>query len=70
MSNFTRTAWHPREKVARAAHWLDDYFGRHEYGVSFDGDDHVYRPHEVEIPLDLVLVPKDEDSEPCTELNM
>ncbi len=59
MSNFIRTAWHPVEKVARAAHWLDDYFGRHEYGVSFDGDDHVYRPNEVEIPLDLVLVPKE-----------
>ncbi len=59
MSNFTQIAWNPREKVARAAHWLDDYFGRHQYGVSFDGDDKVYRPQEVEIPLDIVLVPKE-----------
>ncbi len=59
MSNFTRTAWNPRDKVARAAHWLDNHFGSHAYGVSFDGDPHVYRPDEVEIPLDLVLVPRE-----------
>ncbi len=58
MSSFTRVAWNPREQQARAASWLDDYFGRHEYGVSFAGDSHVYRPAEVEIPIDLVLVPK------------
>lgn len=57
MSNFQRIAWHPVERVARAAEYLDDYFGRHEYGVSFLGDEKVYRPEEVEIPLELVLVP-------------
>jgi hypothetical protein len=59
MSNFQRIAWHPVERVARAADYLDDYFGRHEYGVKFIGDEKVYRPAEVEIPLELVLVPKD-----------
>lgn len=59
MSNFTRVAWNPRERVARAANWLDDYFGRHQYGVKFDGDDKVYRPEEVEIPLELVLEPRE-----------
>lgn len=58
MSNYTRSAYHPKEKVIRAANWLDDYFGRHIYGVSFPGDDHVYRTHEVEIPVDIVFVPK------------
>ena len=37
MSNYTRAAYHPKEKVVRAANWLDDHFGKHEYGVSFPG---------------------------------
>lgn len=59
MSNFTRVAWNPTERVARAAHYVDDYFGKHAYGVMFDGDPQVYRSVEAEIPLDLVLVPKE-----------
>lgn len=59
MSNYSQIAWHPTERVARSAWWIDDYFGRHQYGVKFDGDEKVYRPHEVEIPLDMVLVPKE-----------
>lgn len=61
MSNFTRAAWHPVEKVARAANWLDNHFGHYCYGVWFPGDDpeRVFHPHEVEIPLELVLVPRD-----------
>jgi hypothetical protein len=58
MSNFTRVAWNPKERVARAADHLDDYFGRHQYGVRFEGDSQIYRPDEVEIPIDLVLVPR------------
>lgn len=63
MSNFSRVAWHPIERVARAANYLDDYFGRHEYGVWFEGDDRsqVFRPNDVEIPLELVLVPRPTD---------
>ncbi len=59
MSNYTRVAWHPKERVARAASWLDDYFGRHQYGVRFKGDETVYRPEDVEIPVELVLVPRE-----------
>jgi len=58
MSNFGRAAYHPKEKVVRAANWIDDHFGHHEYGVSFPGDQHVYRPSEVEIPLDVVFIPE------------
>lgn len=58
MSNFTQPAYHPREKTVRAANFLDDYFGRHEYGVQFPGDQHVYKHHETRIPLDVVFVPK------------
>lgn len=57
MSNFHRVAWNPKEQVARGAAYLDDYFGRHQYGVKFEGDEKVYRPEEVEIPLEMVLVP-------------
>lgn len=57
MSNYTRVAWHPTERVARAAMWLDDHFGKHQYGVRFSGDPKVYRPNEVEIPEELILVP-------------
>jgi hypothetical protein len=39
---------------------MDNHFGRHQYGVAFNGDPHVYHPADVEIPLDLVLVPKTE----------
>jgi hypothetical protein len=63
MSNYTRIAWHPKERVARAAMFADNYFGPYEYGVMFDGDPHVYKPNDVEIPIDLVLVPKDEGGE-------
>jgi hypothetical protein len=56
MSNFIKSAYHPKERVVRAAHYLDDYFGKHEYGVRFEGDDHVYRPEETDIPLDVVFV--------------
>jgi hypothetical protein len=58
MSNFTQVAWNPKERVARAAAFMDDYFGPHAYGVKFEGDEQVYRPAEVDIPLDLILVPK------------
>ena len=60
MSNYIRSAWNPKERVARAASYMDNYFGPYVYGVKFDGDDKVYRPNEVEIPVDLVLVPKND----------
>lgn len=59
MSNFTRPSYHPKEKVVRAATWLDDYFGPHQYGVRFPGDDHVYMPEETDIPSDVVFVPQE-----------
>lgn len=61
MSNFVRAAYHPKEKVVRAASYLDDHFGPHEYGVRFSGDTHVYRPRETDIPLDIVFIPKPDE---------
>ena len=59
MSNYVRSAYHPKEHVIRAAQWIDNAFGPYRYGIRFNGDDKLYTPHEVEIPLDLVFVPKD-----------
>ena len=64
MSNFTRAAYHPKEKVVRAAIYLDDHFGQHEFGVMFSGDPHVYKPRETDIPLDVVFAPRDAKAEP------
>jgi hypothetical protein len=61
VSNFTGPAYHPKEKTVRAASFMDDYFGKHEYGVRFSGDHHVYKEHETRIPLDVVFVPKPTD---------
>lgn len=58
MSNYSKAAYHPEEKVVRAAIWLDDHFGRHQYGVRFDPGGKVYRPREVEIPLSVVFEEK------------
>jgi len=54
MSNFRRVAINPGTGEAQEAEFLDDYFGRHEYGVRFPGSPHVYRATEI-LP--------DEDSE-------
>jgi hypothetical protein len=50
MSTYSEKTWHPVERRLRNAQWIDDYFGRHQYGVRFDGEDHVYRPEEVNPP--------------------
>ena len=57
MSDYYQAAYHPGERVIRAARWIDNYFGHHQYGVKFEDDTKVYHPKEVEIPLDVVFVP-------------
>jgi hypothetical protein len=51
VSSFFADALHPVTRERKRAMWLDDYFGRHRYGVRFDGEEHVYRPEE--LPRDL-----------------
>lgn len=64
MSNFVRAAYHPKEKVVRAAQFLDNFFGRHQYGVRFSGDTHVYRDDETDIPLDVVFIKVEKNNDP------
>ena len=47
MSNYTKLTQHPRTGETLEASWLDDYFGRHRYGVRFPNGD-VFREEEVE----------------------
>lgn len=46
MSNFTALTRHPLSGLVTEAEWLDDYFGKHQYGVRFPMPGHpgVYEP--------------------------
>ena len=43
MSCFIRKTKHPLTGLWEDAEWLDDYFGRHHYGVRF-ADGNVFDP--------------------------
>ena len=55
MSSYYRSAYHPPTQTVRDALWADDYFGHHEYGVLFEGDETAYTPEQVAIPRDKVF---------------
>lgn len=62
MSNFYSMAYHPKEKVIRKCTLIDDYFGKHLYGVHFDGDpvQQVFHAEYCRIPVTTtVWIPKD-----------
>lgn len=46
MSSYIDKAVHPETGIEEDASYLDDYFGKHEYGVRFS-DGKVFRIHEV-----------------------
>lgn len=59
MSHFTKPTLHPVTGKLEIAEWLDDYFGRHQYGVRFaDGsvvhEDVVRETREDKVVDDLV----------------
>ena len=43
MSSYYEETIHPKTRKLQRAFWIDDYFGRHQYGVRFDGEETVYR---------------------------
>ncbi len=61
MSNFTAPTFHPETGEVEQAHWMDDHFGRHEYGVRFP-DGKVFTPYEAGLervsPLAMKLINK------------
>lgn len=50
MSNFTRKTKHPVTGKCEEATWMDGYFGRHHYGVSFLGDSVIYDSEKIDMP--------------------
>ena len=61
MSNYSRAAYHPPTNTVRTAYWMDDYFGKHRYGVMFPNEERVYKPSEVEIPLGKIFEEKKDE---------
>ncbi len=47
MSSYTQITKHTETGEMVSAHWIDDYFGRHRYGVRFP-DGKVFRAEEIE----------------------
>ena len=45
MSSYSRQTKHPKTGKWEKAEWLDDYFGRHHYGVRFK-DGYVADPEK------------------------
>lgn len=50
MSCYYATAINPRTGKEERAFFIDDYFGRHKYGVKFDGEDEVHREKDIRFP--------------------
>jgi len=49
MSNYIGYAKNPETGEVEQAEFLDDYYGRHEYGVRFE-DGGIYPIDDVELP--------------------
>ena len=49
MSNFYGAAIHPKTGEVQNVIWLDNYFGRHIYGVKFP-DGSIFHENEIEVP--------------------
>lgn len=47
MSTYISAAYNPKTDKLEECLMVDDYFGRHNYGVLFKGDDRLYEPKDV-----------------------
>lgn len=47
MSTFNKITKHPETGAMEEAVWMDDYYGRHHYGVKFP-DSKVFYEEEIE----------------------
>ncbi len=63
MSSYKDLAYDPASRTVREAWFIDDYFGKHRYGVRFDDDGEVYRPEQVAIPPHLAAPPPSQKPE-------
>lgn len=49
MSNYQAPAYHPETGALQEAMFMDDYFGKHRYGVQF-ADGRVFPAEDVKVP--------------------
>lgn len=49
MSNYIKQTKNPKTGKWEDAHWMDDHFGKHHYGVSFPSGDEIWDPEEVKL---------------------
>lgn len=49
MSSYHARTRHPKTGKICNASWIDDAFGRHQYGVQFPGEEVLWRPEEVKL---------------------
>lgn len=54
MSDFIRDTYNPRHGKLEPAHWMDDYYGPHRYGVKFP-DGSVYPENRVQVPMEFTV---------------
>lgn len=54
MSNYSRETKHPITGEWQVADWLDDYFGKHQYGVRFH-DGEVFKEEEIKETRDNTI---------------
>lgn len=52
MSDYLRKTKNPETGKFEMASWMDDYFGKHQYGIKFLGRTEVYREDAVEWEFD------------------
>ena len=50
MSSYITKSYHPDTKKLSECYMIDDYFGRHKYGVQFMPNGRVWRESEVRFP--------------------
>jgi hypothetical protein len=63
MSTYKAQAFHPETGIIEEATFIDDFYGRHRYGVKFAGD-RVYRAEQVRVPQAVRDRTEDHDSGP------
>ncbi len=69
MSNYYQEAKHPITGVVENAEWIDDYFGRHRYGVRFS-DGTVYSEDQIRTLKENQTLPPQEERKMKTKLKL
>ena len=63
MSNFIEPTYHPIKKKMLYAYWIDDYFGKHKYGIKFVNEDRVFSEKELDEIKNKLDLPDSSDDQ-------